>query len=74
MTIHLVVDNTDRFNYIDNLLRAIHVATSGEPLPQDMRDLLLNIDEATIESDLRLAVSQCPCEGSENATTALRVI
>ncbi len=56
--LHLVVDNTSRIAYVGSLLRAIHMATAGEPLPRDMVDLLLSIDMETIEDDLRLGIAQ----------------
>jgi hypothetical protein len=55
MALHLVVDNTDYHNYLGNLMRAALVATSSEPLPADMRDLLLAMDLETVEHDMAVA-------------------
>ena len=57
MALHLVVDNTDYHNYLGNLLRAIHLATLSEPLPTELRDLILQLDPDSVEDDLRVAIA-----------------
>lgn len=57
MALQLVVDNTEHHNYLGNLMRAIHLAVTQEPLPADLRDLLLAIDVDNVEHDLRVAVA-----------------
>lgn len=57
MVLQLVVDNTHYHNYLGNLLRAIHLATTNQPLPDDLQNLILEIDTDCIEDDLRVALA-----------------
>lgn len=57
MALQLVVDNTDYHNYLGNLMRAIHLATTSEPLPSELRDLLLDLDVDAVEDHLRTALA-----------------
>jgi hypothetical protein len=57
MALQLIVDNTDYHDYLGNLLRAIHLATTNQALSDEMRDLLLAIDPDEVEEDLRVAIA-----------------
>lgn len=56
MALHLVIDNTDYYNWLGNLMRAI-CHTTSDPMPQDLQDLILSIDADEIEGHLRRAMA-----------------
>lgn len=56
MQLYLIVDNTDYHNWLGNLMRAIYHAPS-EPMPQDLKDLILSIDADEVEQHLRRAMA-----------------
>jgi len=56
MQLYLIVDNTDYHNWLGNLMRAIY-HTSGEPMPQDLKDLILSIDADEVEQHLCRAMA-----------------
>lgn len=74
MPMQLVVDNCARHSYLTNLLRIVHHDTINEPIPDDLKALLEQLDEAAIEDDLRQAISLMPCKGSTKPKTELRVV
>lgn len=53
----LISDNTDRLDHLTTLLRICSCDILSQPLPQDMRDLLLALDVEAIEDDLRDALA-----------------
>lgn len=56
MQLYLIVDNTDYHNWLGNLMRAIY-HTPSEPMPQDLKDLILSIDADEVEGHLRCAMA-----------------
>lgn len=74
MSVQLVIDNTDHHNYLGNLMRAICHPTGGAPLPKAFADLICQIDTATIESDLALALKLSAVEGPEKPKTTLGAV
>lgn len=64
MALRLVVDNTKQDHlatqqtvYLGRLLAAAYAATMGEPLPHQIRDLLLSMDVDNVVADMRTAVA-----------------
>lgn len=56
MELQLVVDNTDYHNWLGNLVRAVF-HNPNEPMPQDLKDLLLNLDVDAVQEHMQAAIN-----------------
>ena len=61
----LVYDNTKRMEHLTALLRVCTTDITKQPIPQDMRDLLMALDVEALEDDLRDALAMGSKSGTE---------